>query len=271
MAREARPNLIVGLGGGSSIDTAKGCNFILTNGGRMQDYWGYGKAQRPLLPMIVVPTTAGTGSEMQSYALIADEETHQKMACGDPRALSKIALLDPALTLSQPLAVTVATGLDALAHALESAVCTRRNPVSRRYAFTAFRYSARSFPRVLAAPHDLAARGKMLLGAAHDFATLLVSLEIMSISTYILTASRRNSVRGGEAALKYLVLGAFSTAFLLLGVAFMYGATGSLQMSAVTLSFVFPVFLLVIACLQSTVKRPESAADVAHFFSPFRM
>lgn len=82
----------------------------------------------------------------------------------------------------------------------------------------------------------LAVAGMMLLGAAHDFATLLVSLEIMSVSTYILSGARRNSVRGGEAALKYLVLGAFSTAFMLLGVAFMYGATGSLQLNAVTLT-----------------------------------
>jgi NADH-quinone oxidoreductase subunit N len=79
----------------------------------------------------------------------------------------------------------------------------------------------------------LAVAGMMLLGMAHDFATLLVGLEIMSVSTYILTASRRGSARGGEAALKYLVLGAFSTAFLLLGMAFLYGATGRLQIGAV--------------------------------------
>ena len=92
----------------------------------------------------------------------------------------------------------------------------------------------------------LSVSGMLLLGAAHDFATLLVSLEVMSVSTYILAGARRNSVRGGEAALKYLVLGAFSTAFLLLGVAFMYGATGSLQMSAVTLVPNDPRFHLVL-------------------------
>jgi NADH-quinone oxidoreductase subunit N len=82
----------------------------------------------------------------------------------------------------------------------------------------------------------LAVAGMMLLGSAHDFATLLIGLEIMSISTYILTGSRRGSARGGEAALKYLVLGAFSTAFLLLGMAFLYGATGRMQLSAVALA-----------------------------------
>ena len=86
------------------MDTAKGCNFILTNGGQMKDYWGVGRATRPMLPLIAIPTTGGTGSECQSFALITDEQTHQKMACGDPKAAARIALLDPALTLSQPRA-----------------------------------------------------------------------------------------------------------------------------------------------------------------------
>jgi alcohol dehydrogenase len=80
VARRDKVEMIVGLGGGSSMDTAKGTNFILTNGGRMQDYWGTGKATKPMLPLIAIPTTAGTGSECQSYALIADAVTHQKMA-----------------------------------------------------------------------------------------------------------------------------------------------------------------------------------------------
>ena len=79
-ARSTEINLIVGLGGGSSMDTAKGCNFLLTNGGKMADYWGVGKANQPMLPLIAIPTTAGTGSECQSFALISDDETHMKMA-----------------------------------------------------------------------------------------------------------------------------------------------------------------------------------------------
>src|ERR1051325_6749245 len=106
VAQAAGIDTIIGLGGGSSMDTAKGCNFILTNGGRMQDYWGVGKARQPMLPLIAIPTTAGTGSECQSAALIADEQTHHKMACLDPKAAARIALLDPALTLSQPRRVT---------------------------------------------------------------------------------------------------------------------------------------------------------------------
>ncbi len=120
VARAVRPDLIIGLGGGSSMDTAKGCNFILTNGGQMKDYWGVGKATKPMLPLIAMPTTGGTGSECQSFALIADEQTHQKMACGDPKAAPRVAILDPALTVSQPRQVTACTGIDAVAHAVET-------------------------------------------------------------------------------------------------------------------------------------------------------
>ena len=95
------------------MDCAKGINFLYSCGGRMQDYWGIGKATGPMLPMIAVPTTAGTGSEAQSFALISDAETHVKMACGDKRAACRIALLDPTLTVTQPQRVTALTGIDA--------------------------------------------------------------------------------------------------------------------------------------------------------------
>jgi alcohol dehydrogenase len=166
LARSGRIDVLVGLGGGSSLDTAKGCNFLLTNGGRMQDYWGCGKAAQPMLPFIAIPTTAGTGSECQSYALITDEHTHRKMACGDGKATARAAILDPLLTLSQPPGVARSTALDALAHAVESAVTTRRNAVSLLYAREAFALVVRAFPRLLARPEDLEARGDLLLGAA---------------------------------------------------------------------------------------------------------
>src|SRR5882672_6117367 len=140
---------IIGLGGGSSMDTAKGCNFLLTNGGRMQDYWGVGKATRPMLPLIAIPTTTGTGSECQSFALIADERTHQKMACGDPKAAARVAILDPALTLSQPVRVTACTGIDAIAHAVETAVTNKRSALSLLYSHAAFKLCVTSFPKVL--------------------------------------------------------------------------------------------------------------------------
>jgi alcohol dehydrogenase len=165
-AQAAGIDLIVGLGGGSSLDTAKGCNFLLTNGGQMKDYWGLGKATKPMLPLIAVPTTAGTGSECQSFALIADVVTHQKMACGDPKAAARIALLDPTLTASQPPRVTACTGIDAIAHAVETAVTTKRTPLSLIYSREAFKLTVAALPRVLEHPQDLDARGRMLLGAA---------------------------------------------------------------------------------------------------------
>lgn len=167
VARSSDIDTIIGLGGGSSLDTAKGCNFLLTNGGRMQDYWGIGKATKPLLPLIAVPTTAGTGSECQSFALIADEETHQKMACGDPKAAARVAILDPTLTVSQPRWVTACTGIDAVAHAVETAVTRKRNELSMLYSREAFRLTIAHLVRVLNDPHDLEARAGMLLGAAY--------------------------------------------------------------------------------------------------------
>ena len=166
VARAATIDLIVGLGGGSSMDTAKGCNFLLTNGGEMKDYWGIGKATKPMLPLIAIPTTAGTGSECQSFALIADEHSHQKMACGDSKAAAKIAILDPALTVSQPPRVTACTGIDAIAHAVEAAVTKKRNAISVMYAHEAFKLLVPGLPRVMQNPLDLDARGRMLLGAA---------------------------------------------------------------------------------------------------------
>jgi alcohol dehydrogenase len=158
-------NLIVGLGGGSSMDCAKGINFVLTNGGTMRDYWGYAKALRSMLPMIAVPTTAGTGSEAQSYALISDSETHVKMACGDPKACFRAAILDPKLTVSQPAAVTAATGYDAISHAVETLVSTRGNAFSECFSREAWRLLDSSFERVLTHPEDLEARGAMIAGA----------------------------------------------------------------------------------------------------------
>ncbi|MDB6056617.1 MAG: alcohol dehydrogenase [Verrucomicrobiales bacterium] len=132
----------------------------------MQDYWGLEKATKPMLPFIAIPTTAGTGSECQSVALIADEKTHAKMACGDHKAAARVAILDPALTLSQPARVTACTGIDALSHAVESAVTRKRTPLSLAFSREAFRLCADSLPKIFRNPKDLEARANMLLGAA---------------------------------------------------------------------------------------------------------
>jgi alcohol dehydrogenase len=155
----------IGLGGGSSLDCAKGINFVLTNGGSMADYRGYGKAPRPMLPMIAVPTTAGTGSEAQSYALISDPATHVKMACGDPKAAFAAVILDAELTTSQPAVVTAAAGYDAISHAVETWVTTKRNDGSEACSKEAWRLLSGSFERALAEPHDIGTREAMLVGA----------------------------------------------------------------------------------------------------------
>jgi alcohol dehydrogenase len=158
-------NLIVAVGGGSTMDCAKAINFLLTNGGRIRDYWGYGKASQPLLPMIAAPTTAGTGSEAQSYATIIDADTGTRMACGDRKAVFQVALLDPKLTVSQPRALTAAAGYDALSHALETLVTTRRTALSDCFSRSAWRLVNRGFEGVLEDSQDLEARGELLIGA----------------------------------------------------------------------------------------------------------
>jgi len=156
---------IIGLGGGSSLDCAKGINFLLTNGGRMQDYLGYGKATKAMLPMIGIPTTAGTGSEAQSYAVISEAQTHLKMACGDPKAAFRACILDPTLTLSQPRTITATAGFDAITHAVETYVTTKRNPLSEVFSREAWALLEANYERVLADPNDLDGRSAMQLGA----------------------------------------------------------------------------------------------------------
>ena len=158
-------DVIVAVGGGSSLDCAKGINFVLTNGGTAADYKGYGRASQPMLPMLGVPTTAGTGSEAQSYAVLSDAETHTKMACGAPGAAFRIAILNPELTVTAPPSVTAAAGIDAVSHAVETWVTTRRSPLSDVFAREAWRLLSGGFVRVMTTPEDIEARGAMQLGA----------------------------------------------------------------------------------------------------------
>lgn len=170
-AKDAGIDIIVGLGGGSSMDCAKGINIILTNGGEIRDYWGVDKTSEPMLPLIAVPTTAGTGSEAQSFALICDPVTHQKMACGDRRVPDegglrpRAVILDPELTRTAPARVTAATGIDAIAHAVETAGTTERSAVSRELSREAWRLLEPAFPKVVHDRADNSARSDMLLGA----------------------------------------------------------------------------------------------------------
>ncbi|MEM9643571.1 MAG: iron-containing alcohol dehydrogenase [Planctomycetota bacterium] len=165
-AGEFQPDLLVGLGGGSSMDCCKAINFVHCCGGTIHDYAGVGKATTDLLPMIAVPTTAGTGSEAQSFALISDAKTHVKMPCGDHRAACRVSILDPCLTVTQPAMVTALTGIDAISHAIETYVTNRRNPMSITFSRRAMQCLAAGFHDVLRDPMDLEARSQMQMGAS---------------------------------------------------------------------------------------------------------
>ncbi|HWJ55339.1 MAG TPA: iron-containing alcohol dehydrogenase, partial [Vicinamibacterales bacterium] len=175
-AAAGRVDGIVALGGGSSLDCAKGINMLFTNGGSMRDYRGHGKAVKPMLPSIGVPTTAGTGSEAQSFAIISDAETHAKMACGDDKAAFRIVILDAALTVTQPRDVTAIAGYDAISHAVEAFATRTRTPSSQEVARQAWRLLEANYERVLEDPADLAAREAMLLGAHRAGAAIEMSM-----------------------------------------------------------------------------------------------
>lgn len=165
VARAHTPvDLIIGLGGGSAMDCAKGVNFLLTNGGKMEDYWGTNKATQPMLPSIGIPTTIGTGSEAQSFALIAQRETHIKMACGDKKAKFGTVILDATLTHTLPGPVAAATGIDAIAHAIESFASTRRNPMSQMFSQHAWQLLDANFEAALESKNT-PAQSNMLFGA----------------------------------------------------------------------------------------------------------
>ena len=158
--------VIIGLGGGSAMDCAKGVNFLLSNGGRMEDYRADGGvATKAMLPSIGVPTTAGTGSEAQRFALISAADSHEKMACGDTRARFRSVILDADLLRSVPTLTRCAVGMDALSHAIESFVSTSASAHSRFLSAQALCLLDANFQMSLAMPASSAVRGRMMLGA----------------------------------------------------------------------------------------------------------
>lgn len=159
------PSLIVALGGGSALDTAKAANLLAFSGGEMVDYRGYGKAKGKLLPMVGIPTTTGTGSESQSYAVIEERQSHLKMACGDPQLLFHTVILDPELAASQPKRIAAVSGLDAITHALESHVTTRKSPLSNMYSLEAWKLLVAAFPKMIRDKPDIETVAAMQWGA----------------------------------------------------------------------------------------------------------
>lgn len=166
---EMNADCVVGLGGGSAMDTAKGAILVAAGGGGIEDYWGRNKGKGKAVPLVAVPTTAGTGSETQSFALITRSKDGRKMACGDGRIAARAAILDVELTLSVPQRVAVYAAFDCLAHALESAVSTAANSASRGWSEAAFCKAMPALPSLVAGgplANALDVRTDLLVGAS---------------------------------------------------------------------------------------------------------
>jgi alcohol dehydrogenase class IV len=164
-ARATGCDLLVALGGGSVMDTAKAMNMLLVEGGALLDWQGTGLLSRPLLPVIAIPTTAGTGSEVTIAAVIRDQAQGLKLEFNSPYMMPDVALLDPELTLGLPPALTASTGIDALTHAIEGYVSLYAEPVSDALCLHAIRLVTRYLPRAVDDGDDIEARGYMLLAA----------------------------------------------------------------------------------------------------------
>ena len=165
IATENNIDLIVAIGGGSSMDCAKAINILLTNGGSIRDYEGRNKVNNPTKPLIAVPTTAGTGSEVTSFTIISDTEKQKKMVIGGKNCGCDIALVDPELTLSLPASVTAATGTDALTHAIEAYVSKNANIPSQINAIKAIELITQNLEKAVNNGSDIEARSNMMLGS----------------------------------------------------------------------------------------------------------
>ena len=165
LARSRECDVIIGIGGGSAMDVAKVIGVMLTNPGNIRDYNGMGKIGKPGAPVIAIPTTSGTGSELTIWSVLSDKEKKTKFGVGSVLNCARIALLDPELTMSLPPAITAATGIDALTHALESYVNTATQPISEAMSEQSMALIARSLRLAVAQPGNKEARADMLLAS----------------------------------------------------------------------------------------------------------
>jgi len=170
-------DLIISLGGGSSHDCAKGIGIVATNGGHIRDYEGIDKSSKPMPPFIAINTTAGTASEMTRFCIITNTDTRVKMAIVDWRVTPNVAINDPLLMMGMPPALTAATGMDALTHAVEAYVSTIATPVTDACALKAIKLISENLRAAVANGNDIEARDKMayaeyLAGMAFNNASL---------------------------------------------------------------------------------------------------
>lgn len=163
--QDRKIDCLVAFGGGSSLDLAKGISVLLTNPGPGITYRGFNLVKQPGIPVVALPTTAGTGSEVTPNAVFIDRREARKFGINTPLYLPKLAVLDPLLTISCPQSVTVSSGMDALTHALESYVARAATPISRVFSREAFRLVFNTLPALFERPNDVELRARMQLGA----------------------------------------------------------------------------------------------------------
>ncbi len=159
--QDEKCDALVSLGGGSSHDCAKGVGLLAANGGRIHDYEGIDKSGNPMVPLVAVNTTAGTASEMTRFCIITDTSRKVKMAIVDWRVTPAISINDPELMVSMPPALTAATGMDALTHAVEAYVSTAATPLTDSAALMAIKLISEYLPRAVANGTNMEAREKM--------------------------------------------------------------------------------------------------------------
>jgi len=167
LAKEHKADLMIGVGGGSSMDTAKCVGMLITNGGKIEDWYGYFKVKKQGLPLITIPTTAGTGSEVSIWAVATDtrKEKHVKEFLGSPLIGPTVALVDPLLTVGLPPSLTAYTGMDALSHAIEGYVCLVAEPIADTIALSAIQLITDNLAPATLNSNNLEARDNMMLGS----------------------------------------------------------------------------------------------------------
>lgn len=165
MAKDVGADIIVGVGGGSAMDVAKAVSVLVTNGGKVEDYQGVNKVPSKGLPKIVIPTTAGTGSEVTWTAVFSNPEKKTKGGINSPYLYPDLAILDPELTLSLPPLITASTGLDAFTHAIESFIGKAATPITKMFSLTAMDLIYNNITKAVLSPDDIDARENMLYGS----------------------------------------------------------------------------------------------------------
>jgi alcohol dehydrogenase class IV len=158
-------NIILAVGGGTPIDTAKAISVVARNGGKIEDFMGANKVPGPGLPLVAIPATAGTGSEVTIFTIITNTKTNVKMLISSPYLMPTLAILDPLLTVSMPRSLTAATGLDALTHSIEAYVSKKAQPMTDVMALSAMKLLIVNLPLAWEDGKNLDAREKTMLGA----------------------------------------------------------------------------------------------------------